>query len=244
MKLETYKTVKQFVLDLLFPPTCASCGAIGSFLCASCASEISLAEPACFICNARKSSGSICASCRAHTPHLTRVWWAASYDNPHVRAAITQFKYHSNRVLSETLTDYIVASIKKRAQAHDVRIPKDAVLLAVPLHPKRQRARGFNQAELLARRVAAEISLPLLQTGVLMRVKHTDPQAKTGGREKRAVNVAGAFAVHPGRVNEIQHKTIILVDDIATTGSTLNEAARVLKEAGAAHVWGLVVAKG
>lgn len=235
---------KQTLLDLLFPVSCVSCGTVGSVFCTPCKSAIPLSEPACFVCNARKPSGSICDNCHSRAPYLTRVWWAVTYENEHIRNAITQFKYNSNHSFAQVLAEYIVASVKKRAQVHDVRISKDAVLLPVPLHPKKQRSRGFNQAELLARLVAEELSLPLLSAGVLTRVKHTAPQAKTGNRENRAKNVAGAFAINQTRTSEVQNKTIILVDDIATTGSTLNDAARALKTAGAAHVWGLVAAKG
>jgi len=77
-----------------------------------------------------------------------------------------------------------------------------------------------------------------------MRIRHTTPQAKAGGREKRMKNVEHAFEVNKASVQEIKDRLIILVDDIATTGSTLNDVARALKIAGAGHVWGLVVAKG
>ena len=244
MNLEAYKNIKHFILDLLFPAMCASCGQVGSFLCATCSSVISLSEPACFICNARKSSGSICSSCRPRAPHLTRVWWATSYDNEHMRKALIQFKYNSNQALAEALAGLIVASVKKRAQAHGVHIPPAASILAVPLHPRKKRLRGFNQSELLAIHIARDLSLPLLPPYIVARVKNTSPQAQAGRKEHRMKNMEHAFAVHPAHIKEIQNRFIILVDDIATTGSTLNEAARVLKEAGAAHVWGLVVAKG
>jgi len=240
----SFITWKNTLLDLLFPTSCVSCGVVGSVFCDTCKATIPLAEPACFVCNARKPSGSICDTCRPRAPHLTRVWWAVSYENELVRNAITQFKYHNNRSLAESLADSIVASVKKRAQAHHVHIPANAVLLAVPLHTQKRRLRGFNQSELLASYIARELSLPLVQTNVLMRIKNTSPQAQAGGREKRMENVEHAFEVNKASVQEIQNRLIILVDDIATTGSTLNDAARALKEAGAAHVWGLVVAKG
>lgn len=235
---------KQVLLDLLFPTSCVSCGVLGSVFCASCKSVIPLSEPACFVCNARKPSGSICDSCRPRAPYLTRVWWAVAYENEHVRNAITQFKYNSNHSLAQTLADSMIASVKKRAQAHNVHIPAHAVLLAVPLHTQKRKLRGFNQSELLASHIARALSLPLLQTSTLMRTRNTSPQAKAGGREKRMKNVDHAFEVHKASVDKIKNRLIILVDDIATTGSTLNDAARALKIAGAAHVWALVVAKG
>ena len=238
------KPIKHFILDLLFPASCVSCGAQESVFCVPCKSAIPLSEPACFVCNARKPSGSICDSCRSRTPFLTRVWWAISYDNEHARNALVQFKYNSNQALAQTLAECIVASIEKRAQAHNARIPAHAALLAIPLHPRKKRLRGFNQSELLASHIAQKLSLPLLQTNVLIRIKNTSPQAQAGGREKRMNNVDHAFEINQASLHEIKNRVIILVDDIATTGSTLNDAARALKAADAAHVWGLVVAKG
>lgn len=129
-------------------------------------------------------------------------------------------------------------------QAHKAQVPANAALLAVPLHRQKRRERGFNQSELLASAVSQKLSLPLLPPDTLERVKNTPPQAHVRGREERQKNVASAFAVPITNTRVVAGKTILLVDDIATTGSTLNDAARALKEAGAAHVWGLVVAKG
>lgn len=235
---------KQTLLDLLFPDSCISCGVAGSVFCAPCTSMVPLSEPACFVCNARKPSGSICDTCRSRVPYLTRVWWASSYENISVRNALMQFKYHHNVSLAEVLAEFIIASVKKRAQAHAAHIPANAVFLAVPLHAKKERTRGFNQSELLASRIAHNLSMPFLQTNTLVRVHHTAPQAQTGSREKRIKNMDHAFKINEASAQEIKNRLIILVDDIATTGSTLNDAARALKEAGAAHVWGLVVAKG
>lgn len=235
---------KHNLLELLFPTACVSCGLFGSPLCNACASVISLAEPACFVCNARRRSGSICDICRVHAPHLTRLWWAVDYDNECIRNALAQFKYNSNRTLAEALASYIVASVKKRAQAHNVHFPKNTALLALPLHPRKKRSRGFNQSELLTAHLADDLGLPVLSARILVRTRNTAPQAQTGGREKRKKNMEQAFAVRLENKNDIHAKTIVLVDDIATTGSTLNDAARALKTAGAAHVWGLVVAKG
>ncbi|TSC73407.1 MAG: amidophosphoribosyltransferase [Parcubacteria group bacterium Gr01-1014_70] len=139
---------------------------------------------------------------------------------------------------------YIVASARKRAQAHGIHFPSHAALLAMPLHPRKKRMRGFNQSELLASHVSHSLGLPLIPHETLERTRNTPPQAQTGGREKRMRNMVNAFTVPQEHAALIQNKTVILVDDIATTGSTLNNAARALKKAGAAHVWGLVVAKG
>lgn len=232
------------ILDLLFPAYCVSCKRIGSFLCIACSAAIPLSEPACFVCNARNSNGSICNSCRRHMPYLTRVWWASAYDTESIRHALMQLKYNGNRALASALASFIVASVKKRAQAHNVHIPSNAALLAIPLHTRKKRERGFNQSEIIGFHVSHELLLPILPPDTLTRIKHTPPQAQAGGKEQRKKNMEHAFVISDAGKLAVAGKTIILIDDVATTGSTLNDAARALKEAGAAHVWGLVVAKG
>ena len=113
------------------------------------------------------------------------------------------------------------------------------LVVPVPLSRKRRRWRGFNQAELLARAVAQNYGLTL-DSNNLIRIKHKKPQAKLN-EIHRLANVKECFAWRGGDLNK---KNIILVDDVVTTGATLNECAKVLKAAGAGQVWGLVVAKG
>lgn len=114
----------------------------------------------------------------------------------------------------------------------------DTTLIPIPLSKKRLRWRGFNQAELLARELAAAFAYPLNQD--LKRIKHAWPQADLNGAE-RLNNIADSFA---WTGTSLGGRTIILIDDVATTGATLNEAARILKTAGAGAIYGLVLAKG
>ena len=236
---------KQSLLDLLFPPHCIGCDALDSSLCATCLASIPLRDPGCLVCGARNRSGIFCASCKRFAPFLTRVLWASTYEIDLMFRALTQFKYNGNRALAEPLGTLIVTSLKKRVQEKKNFIPPDALLAPMPLHPRRLRARGYNQSALLASSIHQELALPILPKNTLLRVKNTNPQAKcSGGREARNKNVAGAFAIPADKQIYVRGKTILIVDDIATTGSTLNEAARVLKEAGARQIWGIVVAKG
>ena len=114
-------------------------------------------------------------------------------------------------------------------------------ILAVPLHKKRLRWRGFNQAEYLAKRVADHFGL-IFRDDIIIRQKYTPPQVKIRDYKERAKNIKGAFKCLSPR--SIKNKKIILIDDVCTTLSTLGECAKVLKKAGAKEVWGLVLARG
>lgn len=116
---------------------------------------------------------------------------------------------------------------------------KNALVIPVPLHPRRERWRGFNQAELIARELADYFNLDM-SVGGLIRIKHRKPQTKLN-KQDRKNNIKNCFA---WRLGGLSGKKIILVDDVATTGSTLNECARVLKKNGAGEIWGLVAANG
>jgi ComF family protein len=113
------------------------------------------------------------------------------------------------------------------------------VLVPVPLHHKRLRERGYNQSELLAQELRRLTSLPVMND-CLVRQRHTPPQARTSTVDERRGNVADAFAC---RRQRLQEKQILLIDDVATTGATVNACAAALKAAGAASVWGLVLAR-
>lgn len=236
---------KQYVMDLLFPHYCVGCDTIGSPFCTQCLAIVPLRDPGCLACSARNHTGTFCASCKRHVPYLTRVVWAVPYEIDSITRAILQFKYHGNRALADPLGAFIVTSLKKRVQEYKLHIPQDASLLPVPLHTKRYRERGYNQSVLLAFFLHQTLALPMLPESTLLRIKNTSPQAQCiGGRDARRKNIENAFWVPQSAYSSIRGKTILLVDDIATTGSTLNDAARALKTAGARQIWGTVVAKG
>ena len=113
------------------------------------------------------------------------------------------------------------------------------LIMPVPLHSKRRRWRGFNQAEIIAKEVADHFKLDF-NSDKLVRTKHKKPQAKLGERDRKS-NIIDCFYWNG---SELANRNVILIDDVVTTGSTLNECARILKDNGAGEVWGLVVAKG
>jgi len=149
-----------------------------------------------------------------------------------MRDAIHQLKYRNLRALAvplaELLQDYFVTNP----------VPAE-VLIPVPLHPKRLRERGYNQSYLLARELGKLINLPIVND-CLIRQRHAPPQARTATVEERRNNIAGAFTCRDQRLRD---KPVLLVDDVSTSGATLDACAAALKAAGAALVWGLVMAR-
>jgi len=155
---------------------------------------------------------------------------------------IHAFKYHSIEALKKPLAELVNAYIQKELFTNQpiVYKLKDCVLAPVPLTLRRKINRGFNQSELLALEIAKYLDAPVMN--LLKRKKFTDPQAEISGWQKRKENISGAFALNTKSLNI--PKKVILVDDVSTSGATLEEAARILKQAGVKEIYGLVIAKG
>lgn len=140
-------------------------------------------------------------------------------------------KYGNLRAIAAPLASLIAEYVESSLLDADVLVP-------VPLHPRRLRERGYNQSALLANGLAKLIGLPVDETS-LRRVKFVLPQARTGSVEERRTNVAGVFACTGG----VKGKRVVLIDDVSTSGATLNSCASALKSAGASAVWGLTLAR-
>lgn len=236
--------VKSFVLDLLFPIRCLICREkqSGSYLCRSCLAEVKpKTEPECAFCSARSVNGQTCPFCRQNH-YLDFLWAAADYEEPTVKKMLWALKYRFIKDLKTPLSNLLKDYLRhKKIDEFLENYRQQIVLIPIPLHPYRLNWRSYNQSELLAQELAGEFNLDL-ETKTLIRTKYQKPQAELKDKEERKRNAKNVFACT--RSDLVQGRTVILVDDIATTGSTLNEAARILKEAGVEKVIGLVVAKG
>ncbi len=238
--LHLFKKGVGFLLNLFFPKKCLGCGAADIYLCSNCFNKIELSlNNTCFFCGKITWQGKICIECQKEN-YLDRIIFATEYKNPLVRDLIKNFKYHYVKELAQPLTQLIIKSL---ALCGILDFPHNAVVLPIPLYKIRHRTRGFNQAELLAQKIADYFNLSL-ETNILKRIVPGIPQANIKDNEKRKVNVKNVFNINPERAQRVEGKNIILVDDVATTGATLIETTKILKNSGANKVWALVVARG
>lgn len=223
-----------FGLDLLFPKNCVGCEKEGSFLCKNCLKKIiRIKTPYCPTCRKITQNGQFCINCRPKTS-LTGIMIACHYQYGPLREVIHAFKYEGIKELKEILINLII----ERTLCNLPRGKK--IILPIPLHKKRNNERGYNQSELLAIGLSEKLSLDY-KTDTLIRFKETKPQIELSKKE-RALNIKSAFRVKNKKI--IRGKTIILVDDVTTTGLTLDEAGKALKSAGARSIWGMVIAQG
>lgn len=232
-------SLPQRLLDLLFPPRCVHCERAGAALCDACrATIIPAPAPRCSRCDQSLfgATGPRCTHCAAlgeRPVTLERIVVAALYDGA-AASAIRALKFRGQRRLALPLAALQVDAVRRAGLMCDVVIP-------VPLHAARLRTRGYNQAALLARPLARSLGAPL-RPRLLMRDRATQAQTRLTPRERQR-NVAGAFALAPGAVAALAGKRVLLVDDVTTTGATLDAAADALVEARPAAIYALIVAR-
>jgi ComF family protein len=220
-------------LDWLLPPRCGGCGALGAWLCAACRGRIRrLEEPLCPRCGRELEDFRRGCGCRARLRAVTRIRSAAAYEGP-LERALHRFKYEGWRALAPALAALLV----ERWPA-PIEVTDPALVLAVPLHRRRLRERGYNQSLLLATEVRRRWALPA-GPDRLVRLRDTPPQVGLD-RPSRRQNVAGAFDWRGG---DLAGRQVLLVDDVATTGSTLEACGRALKAAGAGRIEAVTVAR-
>lgn len=227
--------LKTWALDLILPKYCIGCGAEGEFLCLSCRATLSFSAPTCPICSQRNFDGILCLACQENSG-LRRFIAPFSYHDFLIRNLIYAYKYEGVRELKTFFADEIVSGM----QAYGIRPNAESILVPIPLARSRERERGFNQARLLAEEIGQRISLPVRMA--LRRTRATAPQIEMESYDHRRNNMHGAFAAADATLT--RHKTVILVDDVYTSGATLEEAARVIRSLHARTVWALTIAKG
>lgn len=231
----------KYILHILFPKTCFSCGEDLPFgedfpLCAACFSQIQYPGP--LICRrcgtVLPAGGAHCARCRGSKAKTFKcgVIRSAWLFGPQTQALIHAFKYQGYSFLADFLGERMAQEFIKYPEL----TPIDWVV-PVPLYPKKRRVRGYNQSQLLAESFCKRTGL-LLRGEVLLRQRDTLSQARLK-RAERLTNMAGAFAALP----EVKGKRILLIDDVATTGATLEGCAVALKQAGAKQVTAFTLAR-
>lgn len=207
-------------IDWIFPPACVECGKMGSQICEGCLAEsVPVTEPCCKKCGKPLDGLHGCALCRDTTFHFTSCRAPFVYEGA-IASGIKQLKFKKNLELAELFAKQIFSLYLRERWNADIVIP-------VPLSRERRSERGFNQSEWIARSFARSAGLPM-KPSALQKVRNTQSQVGLT-RDERQHNLYGAFQAEPVLV---RNRRVLLIDDVMTTGSTFNECARVLMEAG------------
>jgi len=221
----------EFFLNIIFPRRCVGCGKMGTYFCTRCTKRLEIIPPFCIVCKRASIDGSTHRFCK--TPRMIDGVFALTYYKESMKKAIRLLKYHSVTDLVDSLTSLWLDGYPKY-------IPRFDILTPIPLHKKRLRMRGYNQAQLLAVSLGKKKNT-LVINNVLQRIRFSKPQIELKGKERR-INIIGAFDYNPNIL--IAGKCIGIVDDVTTTGATIVECGKVLKANGAREVWGIVLAHG
>jgi ComF family protein len=221
------------ILDLLFPPRCVGCQSFGTWFCEECLGVVPRVEPPfCIRCGGavERSTSRLCARCRTAPLKIDRIRSAVYFEGT-LRDAVHKFKYNGVTALAKPLGDLLAEYWSRHPVPVDVLVP-------VPLHKNRLRKRGFNQAGLLAQQLSKQADLAMNEH-TLVRQRATASQIDLG-TEERKTNVRGAFRCTTGA---LANRRVLLIDDVCTTGSTLEACAVALKDGGTRSVEALTLAR-
>ena len=219
-------------LDVIFPIRCLGCGAPGKFICAPCADRLPALEyPFCDIC-AQPGTDGVCAWCLDNEPEIDEIRAPYLYlrSSP-IQKAVTMLKYGGIKALAPELADLLARFLRDTPENFDCIVP-------IISHPRRVRKRGYSQAALLAAALSDRLQTPML-ADALSRVRDAPSQLTAPSREARWRNVRDSFVCH----QDMSGLTILLIDDLVTTGSTASACAAALKQAGALQVSALAIAR-
>lgn len=240
MTTETVTSLWWDVLDFIYPQRCPVCQtALSSgreLMCQNCMFKFRekkrLLGPYCPSCKRQLPSLSDGCECEESDPTLEAVFSLGVYDEE-MEALIENFKYRRKRRLGAFLSELLSESL-----LDSVKLPRADFIVAVPLHKRKLRERGFNQSKIIASQLSEKLGIPVLPDSV---IRKRNTRTQTGlSREERRKNVKDAFKL-TGKV-DLEGRRLLLVDDVLTTGATMSECARTLKNAGAKKIWGVTLA--
>ncbi|MDD5341375.1 MAG: ComF family protein [Patescibacteria group bacterium] len=232
--------IKNVILDLIFPRECIGCGTEGSYLCGDCQRKIKINRNFyCVVCKKPTHLPRICEDCGKEY-RLKAVFVAADYNDKALHDLIHLLKYKFIEEASSGLGEIVINYLEQNKIFQNFDFgPDNTVFVPVPLHRKRFLNRGFNQSDLIANHLSEFYKIP--KKVLISRIRNTQSQVELKKSERRE-NVRDAFILSADKSFD-KNKKIILVDDVVTTGSTLNECAKVFLKEGFVDVYGLVVAQ-
>jgi competence protein ComFC len=231
------------VIDFFFPPICLGCDKFGEMFCQDCRAKITETEELiCPSCLRENATGEVHSKCEGNLDGLTSCWNYTGLVKKIIKSIKYRFYYAVVPELISLYCGYLQLLEQKSVKEY---LASKPLVIPVPLHQKRLNYRGFNQAELIGRNLAQNLKLPF-STKILNRHRYTQPQAGLK-RKERLINLTGAFSVSVEVSSlpdlPLENRNILLIDDVWTTGSTMQNCAGVLKELGAEKVWGLTLAR-
>lgn len=227
--------------DLIFPVRCIGCGRFGNYVCRGCLGAVSIKKNfGCIGCKRNTPLGQTCYLC-AKINSVDQLLIVADYKNSLVEKILKFLKYKFITDLEPPLSILTRRYLKWLTLDKKINVfETNPLLIPVPLHPRRFNWRGFNQSELLAKSLADTFQMEIA-LDVIKRESNAVPQADIKEREERLKNLNGIFKF---KNEKLIGREILLIDDICTTGATLNECAKVLKANGVSKVVALVIARG
>ena len=232
----TVENLGTTLLDFVLPLRCPGCNQKGTWFCEECLAKLRPVESfTCAVCGGDAIKGITHPRCQTKYT-LDRLISIYEYGGP-IKKAIAWLKYKDVTGLAKILSDLMVEEVQELGLDFGF----DTIIIPVPLHWRRAWKRGFNQAELLANCFGKSFNLEV-RDDLLRRTRNTEPQIKLRHNERQK-NVAGAFEVPEPKENEVKGRDFLLIDDVCTTGATLDACANALKRAGARYVWALTLTR-
>lgn len=229
---EWLKQLQNEVIKFVFPGVCIGCGKFGDFICVDCDRKLPrLLPPLCKMCGKPEPSAQYCPECWKKKSGIDGIRSVFIFEGI-IRTAIHELKYYNLRSVSELLGEYMAGYFIQNAMTGDYLVP-------VPLHARRLKERGYNQSELLARHMSVVTGIPVLDKA-LTRIMDNRPQARTASVEERRKNVENNFCCGE---NIVEGKDVIIIDDVCTSGATLEACAKALNKAGAKRTFGFTLAR-
>jgi competence protein ComFC len=222
------------ILDLIFPKTCLGCKKDGQYICQNCLVKVQLLKPVCPYCEKPSIDGFTHTRCKKKYG-LDGLISVYRYEGV-IKKAIWALKFKYATEVGKELTDFFVRSL----HATDYILPATFSLVPIPIYRLRENFRGFNQSELIGKMVAEELGYKFT-SDLLVKNKPTISQVELSVKERKK-NLRGSFSLNQSSFLT-PDSSILVFDDVFTTGSTLHEAAKVLKHAGVSKVWGMTIAR-
>ena len=246
------KRIINFLINSLFPRECLLCEKeLGVYLCQKCFKSLKFKEQSCLNCGSKNENGQFCSNCQDNFSYQG-VMVATNLNDSKIEKLITNFKYNFVKEIGYYLGLFLFKFFKEKNENNPILKnnsessrfnPKNSIIIPVPLSRKRMKWRGFNQSEILAKIISEKTQIKISNN--LCKIKESENQAKLKLLERKE-NLKNCFSFINKNIaqKEIKGKKIIIIDDISTSGSTLEEISSLLKKYQALEIWGLVVAHG